>query len=92
MHSCHEDALKEATKAKFKPTKLVKVSRGLFWGNSNVTSPSFQVRFVGKGAIDLEEPRREFFRLLTIKAIDVLFRGPQNKKLFDTNVPAIQVR
>ena len=28
-----KDALKEATKAKFKPTKLVKVSRGLFWGN-----------------------------------------------------------
>ena len=28
-----KDALKEATKAKFKPTKLVKLSRGLFWGN-----------------------------------------------------------
>ena len=49
------------------------------------------MRFVGEGAVDYGGPRREFFRLLALKAGDVFFEGTPTKKFFALNVPAIQV-
>jgi hypothetical protein len=48
------------------------------------------VRFSFEAAVDLGGPRREFFRLLALKAGETMFIGDRHK-FFNTNVRAIQV-
>ena len=90
-----KDAMKEARKSKFKPTKFTKVSSKVsYCVISNVIllpHMHLKVRFIGEGAVDYGGPRREFFRLLALKAGDEFFEGPPTKKFFALNVPAIQV-
>ena len=46
---------------------------------------------MGEGAIDRGGPRREFFRLLALKASEEFFQGKPGSKFFANNVVALQV-
>ena len=53
---------------------------------------TFQVTFVGEGAIDYGGPRREvFFRVLAAKASISMFIGSDNMKFFSMDTAALQV-
>ena len=52
---------------------------------------TFQVTFVGEGAIDYGGPRREFFRLLAAKASKSMFIGSDDMMFFSMDTAALQV-
>ena len=47
---------------------------------------------MGEGAIDHGGPRREFFRLFSLKASSTYLHGNNGEKFFVNNVIALQVR
>lgn len=56
----------------------------------HLTSP-IKVCFVGEPAIDTGGPTREFWRLLNNGFQEKFCIGSEGKKVFDHNVPALEV-